>query len=224
LNRTWKFLPLVPCFPAVAAWLSPPSAATLAYYPAMVSYNTLRASVFVGSFYASVSIAIALLYLRPSKTTAIVGLATSSTFINLVYLWTAAHVATFQWLVWAAWSPTNGIGFYALDWLTVGMVSLAALIAFMAWIRNGALRAALRALEVASLAILPLPTYILLFDYAEFYLHVANVGPAWLTNQDLLVGTATVLAGTAFVDYFVHHDKSRGTIESALAATADTTS
>ena len=224
MNRTWKFLPLVPCFAAVAAWLSPPSAATLAYYPAMVSYNTLRASVFVGSFYASVSIAIALLYLRPSKTTAIVGLATSSTFINTVYLWTAAHVTTFQWLVWAAWSPTNGIGFYALDWLTVGMVCLAALIAFMAWVRKGALRAALRALEMAALAILPLPAYILVFDYSEFYIHVANVGPAWLTNQDLLVGSAAVFAGTALVDYYVHHERSRRTIQSALAVKADTTS
>jgi len=223
LSRIWTLLPLVPCIAAIIAWLSPPSAATSAYYPAMVSYNTLRASVFVGSFYTSALISIVLLALRPSKLTAIIGIAISFFFLNVIYLWTSARIVAFQWLVWAAWSPTNGTGFYALDWLTVGMVGLTALIAFMAWTRSNILRAALRALEVAALATLPLPTYILLFDYGEFYLHVANVGPTWLTNQDLLVGTAAVLAGTALVDYFVHHERSRKIIQSALAATADTT-
>ena len=215
MTRLWSFLPLVPCLAASIAWLSPPSFATLVYNSAVVSFNVFRANVFVGSFYASALMAIALLCLRPSGLTATVGLATSFVFLNIVYLWTAAHITVFQWLVWAAWSPSNGIGFYALDWLTVGMVGLSATISLVTWTRKGATVAIIRVLEVASLAVLPLPAYVMAFDYSEFYLHAANIGPVWLTNLNLLVGTAGLLATTSLADYLVHRERTKRAISSS---------
>jgi len=213
LTRYSAVIPLVPLAAAVVAALSPPSAVTNGFYPSIVSYDTLRASFFVGAFYLSALATIILLSLQFSKSTALVGLASSFLFVNLVYLWTAARLTSMQWLVWAAWSPSNGIGYYMLDWLTVGMVCLAGLIAFLVWRGTGSIRASLRALEVGSLAVLPLPVYVLAFDYGEFYLHVANVGPAWLTNQDLLLGITLLLSLLVAADLLLKRASSAGWVD-----------
>jgi hypothetical protein len=66
----------------------------------------------------------------------------------------------------------------------------------------------LRALQVTSLAVLPLGLEIFFFDRPEFNVHASDIqvqaGLAWFTNADVLLLSSTILCVTVFVELMRH--------------------
>lgn len=62
----------------------------------------------------------------------------------------------------------------------------------------------LRALQITSLALLPLGVEIYFFDRPEFNVHASDIqvqaGLAWFTNADVLLLSSTVLGATLAVE------------------------
>ena len=130
--------------------------------------------------------------------------------LNFYSLWSSRAIMDLlsPFMVQAYLFPLQSYGFgygifgnLPVDLISVTLVAIICSAAYFIYRGYGRRTRILRAIQLGSLSIFPVPVFVLLFDTSEFNLHVTSFQEhygvlQWFTNADLLVLASLILLGS----------------------------
>jgi hypothetical protein len=189
---------------ALYVFLAPVPSYLTGNVDAILSYDVLRADCFYAGFFLAASVSIVMLYVRPSKVLLLAGAVSCMVPLLVSYAWTITQERYFGVLLATVTVPITYLSYN--PWVDRFGALLAILVGAMFFtytVRTTGRRAlsVLRFFEGCSLAVIPLPLGVALFDGYEVSQPIASQLLPIPTNLEALYILSAFLAVVVYLEF-----------------------